>query len=153
MVKNQRGKNYINGWNIKLSLFAIFCGLIFVFVAFLSNKSVKIYKYSNPIERKLKESIFRKRTNFILFVAILSIAILLVYRVIIGIYFEYVFLMFSLSFIVFDITDSVNKIDILKKNNFSLSFIDDFRLYTKYNAICSILLFILFFLGIIFDKF
>lgn len=124
-----------------------------MFVAFLSNKSVKIYKYSNPIERKLKESIFRKRTNFILFVAILSIAILLVYRVIIGIYFEYVFLMFSLSFIVFDITDSVNKIDILKKNNFSLSFIDDFRLYTKYNAICSILLFILFFLGIIFDKF
>lgn len=124
-----------------------------MFVAFLSNKSVKIYKYSNPIERKLKESIFRKRTNFILFVAILSIAILLVYRVIIGIYFEYVFLMFSLFFIVFDITDSVNKIDILKKNNFSLSFIDDFRLYTKYNAICSILLFILFFLGIIFDKF
>ena len=134
-------------------MFKIFCGLFIIIIAFLSNKSHKIYKYSNPIERKLKESIFRKRTNFILFVAILSIAILLVYRVIIGIYFEYVFLMFSLFFIVFDITDSVNKIDILKKNNFSLSFIDDFRLYAKYNAICSVLLFILFFLGIIFDKF
>jgi hypothetical protein len=77
----------------------------------------------------------------------------LAYRLIIGVYFEYVFLIFSFFLIIFDIADSINKIDVLKKNNFSLSFIDDFRLYSKYNAICSILFFLLFCLGIIFDKF
>ena len=134
-------------------LFKIFCVLFIVIIAFLSNKSYKIYKYSNPSERRFKENIFSKRTNFILFVIILLIVILLAYKVIFGVYFEYVFLIFSFFLIVFDIADSINKIDILKKNNFSLSFIDDFRLYTKYNAICSVLLFILFCLGIIFDKF
>ena len=134
-------------------LFKIFCVIFIIITAYLSNKSFRIYKYSNPIEKRLKENIFRKRTNFILFIIILLIVIVLAYRLIIGVYFEYVFLIFSFFLIIFDIADSINKIDVLKKNNFSLSFIDDLRLYSKYNAICSILFFLLFCLGIIFDKF
>jgi hypothetical protein len=134
-------------------LFKIFCVIFIIITAYLSNKSFRIYKYSNPIEKRLKENIFRKRTNFILFIIILLIVIVLAYRLIIGVYFEYVFLIFSFFLIIFDIADSINKIDVLKKNNFSLSYIDDFRLYSKYNSICSILFFVLFCLGIIFDKF
>ena len=134
-------------------LFKIFCILFIIITAYLSNKSFRIYRYSNPTERRLKENIFRKRTNFILFILILLIVMLLAYRLFIVVYFEYLLLIFSFFLITFDIADSINKIDVLKKNNFSLSFIDDFRLYSKYNSICSILFFILFCVGIIFDKF
>lgn len=126
------------------TIFKIVFFLILLIAIYLSEKSRRIYRNLDFHEKELKLDLFAKRTNFLIFILIFLIIVLLVYKVIIGVYFEYVFLIFLSILIAFDVADSINKIDILKKNNFSFSFIDDFRLFTKYSTICYILMLILF---------
>jgi hypothetical protein len=116
-------------------LFKIFCVIFIIITAYLSNKSFRIYKYSNPIEKRLKENIFRKRTNFILFIIILLIVIVLAYRLIIGVYFEYVFLIFSFFLIIFDIADSINKIDVLNSISIGSATYDDNKIRIEQNEL------------------
>ena len=122
----------------KILLYLIFLlGIVFTII---SNGK---YKSLDSIEKKYKQQLFLSRTKFVIIIGISNIIILIFLFRFFGELARYFFLIFFLFWSLFDFFDSKNKIEIMKKNNFSSNFLSEYKLSTSYQTIGLFCFFIL----------
>lgn len=122
----------------KILLYLIFLlGIVFTII---SNGK---YKSLDSIEKEYKQQLFLSRTKFVILIGIVNIIILIFLFRFFGELARYFFLIFFLFWSLFDFFDSKNKIEIMKKNNFSSNFLSEYKLSTSYQTIGLFCFFIL----------
>jgi hypothetical protein len=122
----------------KILLYLIFLlGIVFTII---SNGK---YKSLDSIEKECKQQLFLSRTKFVILIGIVNIIIFIILFRFFGELARYFFLVFFLFWSLFDFFDSKNKIEIMKKNNFSSNFLSEYKLSTSYQTIGLFCFFIL----------
>ncbi|RAK25112.1 hypothetical protein B0I03_101272 [Flavobacterium aquaticum] len=124
-------------------VFKILFYLIFLLGIVFTIFSTLKYKSLNSIEKEYKQELFLSRTKFVIIIGISNIIILIFLFRFFGELARYFFLVFFLFWSLFDFFDSKNKIEIMKKNNFSSIFLSDYKLSTNYQTIGLFCFFIL----------
>lgn len=124
-------------------VFKILFYLIFLLGIVFTIFSTLKYKSLNSIEKENKQELFLSRTKFVIIIGISNIIILIFLFRFFGELARYFFLVFFLFWSLFDFFDSKNKIEIMKKNNFSSIFLSDYKLSTNYQTIGLFCFFIL----------
>ena len=122
--------------------------LILIISIYFGEISVRKYKNLNTNEKESKQELFASRTNFVLFVLILSIIVLLLLIRFFGEFSKYFFFAVFFFGIIFDYFDSRNKIEILEKYDFSSEFLRDYDKSTKNQTLSLLFLFVLTLLGL-----
>ena len=120
----------------------LFYLLFLVGIVFTIFSNVK-YKSLDSIEKECKQQLFLSRTKFVILIGIVNIIILIFLFRFFGELARYFFLVFFLFWSLFDFFDSRNKIEIMKKNNFSSNFLSVYKLSTSYQTIGLFCFFIL----------
>jgi len=120
----------------------LFYLLFLVGIVFTIFSNVK-YKSLDSIEKECKQQLFLNRTKFVILIGIVNIIILIFLFRFFGELARYFFLVFFLFWSLFDFFDSKNKIEIMKKNNFSSIFLSEYKLSTSYQTIGLFCFFIL----------
>ena len=124
-------------------VFKILFYLIFLLGIVFTIFSTLKYKSLNSIEKEYKQELFLSRTKFVIIIGISNIIILIFLFRFFGELARYFFLVFFLFWSLFDFFDSKNKIEIMKKNNFSSNFLSEYKLSTSYQTIGLFCFFIL----------
>jgi hypothetical protein len=123
--------------------FKILLCLIFLLGIVFTIISKGKYKSLDSIEKECKQQLFLSRTKFVILIGIVNIIILIFLFRFFGELAKYFFLVFFLFWSLFDFFDSKNKIEIMKKNNFSSNFLSEYKLSTSYQTIGLFCFFIL----------
>jgi len=123
--------------------FKILLCLIFLLGIVFTIISKGKYKSLDSIEKECKQQLFLSRTKFVILIGIVNIIILIFLFRFLGELARYFFLVFFLFWSLFDFFDSKNKIEIMKKNNFSSNFLSEYKLSTSYQTIGLFCFFIL----------
>jgi hypothetical protein len=123
--------------------FKILLCLIFLLGIVFTIISNGKYKSLDSIEKECKQQLFLSRTKFVILIGIVNIIILIFLFRFFGELARYFFLVFFLFWSLFDFFDSKNKIEIMKKNNFSSNFLSEYKLSTSYQTIGLFCFFIL----------
>jgi hypothetical protein len=123
--------------------FKILLCLIFLLGIVFTIISKGKYKSLDSIEKECKQQLFLSRTKFVILIGIVNIIILIFLFRFFGELARYFFLVFFLFWSLFDFFDSKNKIEIMKKNNFSSNFLSEYKLSTSYQTIGLFCFFIL----------
>jgi hypothetical protein len=123
--------------------FKILLCLIFLLGIVFTIISNGKYKSLDSIEKECKQQLFLSRTKFVILIGIVNIIILIFLFRFFGELAKYFFLVFFLFWSLFDFFDSKNKIEIMKKNNFSSNFLSEYKLSTSYQTIGLFCFFIL----------
>jgi hypothetical protein len=123
--------------------FKILLCLIFLLGIVFTIISKGKYKSLDSIEKECKQQLFLSRTKFVILIGIVNIIILIFLFRFFGELARYFFLVFFLFWSLFDFFDSRNKIEIMKKNNFSSNFLSEYKLSTSYQTIGLFCFFIL----------
>ena len=132
-------------------LFKVLFILIFLVAIYFGELSIRKYKGLNFQEKELKLELFAKRTNFVIFVAILNIILLILLVRFIAEFSRYFYVLTILFWIVFDYFDSKNKIAILRRNDFSNEFLIDYIKSTNLQIMSLVLFFVLTLLGLFYS--
>jgi hypothetical protein len=123
--------------------FKILLCLIFLLGIVFTIISKGKYKSLDSIEKECKQQLFLSRTKFVILIGIVNIIIFIILFRFFGELARYFFLVFFLFWSLFDFFDSKNKIEIMKKNNFSSNFLSEYKLSTSYQTIGLFCFFIL----------